>query len=80
MEVKDLRRRMILAPTPGERWYALLLLAQGWTATATAEALERDPHTIGRWAAAFGEGGPAALIFEQSGGSPPPSARRSRRS
>ena len=28
-------------------------------------------HAIGRWAAAFGEGGPAALIFEQSGGSPP---------
>ena len=49
MEVKDLRRRMILAPTPRERerWYAMLLLAQGWTAAATAEALERDPHTIG---------------------------------
>ena len=31
-----------------------------------------------RWAAAFGEGGPAALIFEQSGGSPPLSARRNR--
>ena len=32
MEVKDLRRRMILAPTPRERerWYAILLLAQGW--------------------------------------------------
>ena len=45
MEVKDLRRRMILAPTPRERerWYAMLLLAQGWTAAATAEALERDP-------------------------------------
>ena len=28
----------------------------------------------------FGEGGPAALIFEQSGGSPPPSARDNRRS
>ena len=72
MEVKDLRRRMILAPTPRERerWYAMLLLAQGWTASATAEALERDPHTIGRWASAFGEGGPAALIFEQTGGSP----------
>ena len=72
MEIKDLRRRMILAPTPRERerWYALLLLAQGWTAAATAEALERDPHTIGRWASAFGEGGPAALIFEQTGGSP----------
>ena len=51
MGVKDLRRRMILAPTPRERerWYAILLLAQGLTAAATAEALERDPHTIGRW-------------------------------
>ena len=49
MEVKDLRQRMILAPTPRERerWYAVLLLAQGWTAAATAETLERDPHTIG---------------------------------
>ena len=61
MEVKDLHRRMILAPTPRERererWYAILLLAQGLTAAATAEALER-PHTIGRWASAVGEGGP----------------------
>ena len=66
MGVKDLRRRMILAPTPRERerWYALWLLTQGWTAAATAEALERDPHTIGRWASAFGEGGPAALREE----------------
>ena len=80
MEVKDLRRRMTLAPPPRERWYAILLLAQGLTAAATAEALERDPHTIGRWASAFGEGGPAALIFEQTGGSPPPLTRRSRRS
>ena len=72
MEVKDLRRRMIWAPTPRERerWYAILLLAQGWRASATAAALERDPHTIGRWAAAFGEGGPRALIFEQTGGPP----------
>ena len=54
MDAKDLRRRMILAPTPRER----------------------DPHTIGRWASAFGEGGPAALIFEQSGGSPPPRLTR----
>ena len=31
MDTKDLRRRMILAPTPRdrERWYAILLLAQG---------------------------------------------------
>ena len=82
MEIKDLRRRMILVPTPRERerWYAMLLLAQGLTAAATAEALERDPHTIGRWASAFGEGGPVALIFEQTGGSPPPLTKRSRRS
>ena len=73
MDARDLRRRMILAPTPPERerWYVMLLLAQGWTASATAEALERDPHTIGRWLSAFGQGGPVALIFEQSGGVPP---------
>ena len=61
MDARDLRRRMILAPTPRERerWYALLLLGQGCTASATAEALKRDPHTIGRWATAFGEGGPS---------------------
>ena len=81
MDTKDLRRRMVLAPTPRERerWQALWLLAQGWTASATAEPLERNPHTIGRLASAFGEGGPGALMFEQSGGSPPPWARGSRR-
>ena len=74
MDARDLHRRMILAPTPRERerWHALWLLTQGWTASATAEALGRDPHTIGRWVAAFGEGGPVALMFEQSGGSPRP--------
>ena len=72
MDARDLLRRLIMAPMPRERerWHAVWLLAQGWTASATAEALEGDPHTIGRWAAAFGEGGPAALMFEQSGGSP----------
>ena len=66
--VKDLQRRMILAPTPRERerWYAMLLLAQG----LTAEALDRGPHTIGWWASAFGEGGSRALIFEQTRGPP----------
>ena len=68
MGVKDVHRRLILAPTPRERerWHAVWLLVHGWTASATAEALGRDPHTIGRWASAFGEGGPAALIFEQT--------------
>ena len=74
MDARDLRRRMILSPTlrERERWYAMLLLAQGWSPSSIAEALERDPHTIGRWAAALGNGGPTALIFEQSGGSPRP--------
>ena len=72
MDVRDLHRRLIPAPTPRERgrWHALWLLVQGWTASAAAKALERDPHTIGRWAAVLGEGSPGALIFEQSGGSP----------
>ena len=49
MGVKDVHRRVILSPTPRERerWHAVWLLAQGWTASAVAEALERDPHTIG---------------------------------
>ena len=82
MSAREVRQRMMLAPTPRERerWYTLLLLVRGWTAAAVAGDLERAPHTIGRWRAAFGSGGPAALMFEQSGGSPPPSARGSRRS
>ena len=82
MNVKDVHRRMILAPTPRERerWHAVWLLVQGWTAAVVAEAMERGPHTIGRWASAFGEGGPAALIFEQTRGSPPPLTKRNRRS
>ena len=70
MDARDLHRRLILAPTlrERERWHAISLLAQGWTSSGTAQALGRDPHTIVRWAAAFGEGGPAGLIFEQSGG------------
>ena len=49
MDGRDLHRRRLPAPTPRERerWQAIWLLAQGWTASATAEALERDPHTIG---------------------------------
>ena len=48
--------------TPGAgKVVRLLLLVQGLTAAATAEALERDHHTIGRWASAFGEGGPGHI-------------------
>ena len=47
-------------------------------ADGVAEALERDAHTIGEWLARFRTGGPDGLLFEQSGGSPPPSTRSSR--
>ena len=77
MDARDLHRRLIPAPAPRSgpfgklrRWHAIWLLAQGWTASGTVQAQGRDPHTIGRWAAAFGEGGPAALMFEQPGGLP----------
>ena len=66
MDARDLQRRLILAPTPRERerWHAIWLLAQGWTASGTAQALGRDPHTIGRWAAAFGEAELKAAVQE----------------
>ena len=82
LDLKAVRERMYRAPTPRERerWHAVWLLAQGWSAAQVAEALERDAHTIGDWVAALREQGPAGLAFEQTGGSPPPSARRRKRS
>jgi transposase len=70
----QVRERMYRAPTPRERerWHALWLLARGWPAAQVAEALARDPHTIGEWLDRFRRAGPAGLAFEQAGGSPPP--------
>ena len=63
---------MYRAPTPRnrEQSHAVWLPAQGWTAAAVAQALERNAHTICQWARAFAEGGPKAPVFEGSGGSP----------
>jgi transposase len=63
LDVKQVRERV---------YHALWLLARGWSAVQVAEALGRDAHTIGEWAADFGQRGPAGLAFEQTGGSPPP--------
>ncbi len=51
----EVRLRMYRAPTPREweRWHAVRLLVQSWTAAAVAQALERDAHTIGQWAKAL---------------------------
>ena len=45
LDVNDVPRRMYLAPTPRERERrrALWLLARGWTASGTGEALGRAP-------------------------------------
>ena len=45
MDVGGVHRRLILAPAPMERvrWHAIWLLAQGWTAFATADELGRSP-------------------------------------
>ena len=91
LDLRQVRDRMYRAPTPRERerWHALWLLAQGWSANKVADLLERDAHTIGVWLAAFERDGPAALAFErdgpaalafeQTGGPPPPTTRRPRR-
>ena len=75
LDVGRVRERMYRAPTPRERerWHALWLLAQGWSANKVAAPLERDPHPSGNWLTAFDRDGPAAIAFEQAGGPPPPS-------
>jgi transposase len=80
LDERGVRDRMYRAPNPRERerWHALWLLARGWSAAQVAEALERDPHTIGQWLTNFRQAGPTGLTFEQRGGSPPPSLRSSR--
>ena len=80
LDLSGVRQRMYRAPTPRERerWHAVWLLAEGWSAAQVADALERDPHTIGEWVAIFRQAGPPGLSFEQTGGSPPPSAASSR--
>ena len=80
LDLSAVRQRMYRAPTPQERerWHAVWLLAKGWSAAQVADALERDPHTIGEWLSTFRQVGPAGLDFEHTGGSPPPSTANSK--
>jgi transposase len=73
LTVDAVREQVYRAPTPRERerWHALWLLAGGWSAGQVANALGRDPHTIGEWLAALRQAGPVGLSFEHTGGSPP---------
>ena len=68
----DLRRRMYWAPTPGSGTVACpMAFGPRLDCGGGGRGAGRDAHTIGRWVAVFGEGGPGAMAFEQSGGSPP---------
>jgi transposase len=80
LDAKTVRERMYRAPSPRERerWHAIWLLGQGWWAAQVALALERDAHTIGDWLDTLRDKGPSGFVFDQTGGSPPPSARRNR--
>ena len=80
LDLGTVRQQVYRAPTPRERerWHALWLLAEGWSAVQVADALDRDPHTIGEWWATFRRAGPTGLAFEHTGGSPPPSPASSR--
>jgi transposase len=73
LDTKAVWERMYDAPTPRERerWHAMWLLVQGWSAAQVAETLERDAHTIGDWQEELRQKGPGGLAFEQSGGPPP---------
>lgn len=70
------RERMYRAPTARERerWHAVWLVSQGWSAAKVARSLGRDPHTIGAWLEVVRQHGPTGLTCEQSGGSPRPDA------
>jgi anti-sigma-K factor RskA len=74
LDMAAVRERLYRAPTARERerWHALWLALQGWPTAQVAASLERDPHTVATWLAAFRREGPAALVFAHSGGSPPP--------
>src|SRR5688500_12145109 len=73
LDERQVRDQMYRAPTARERerWHAIWLVSQGWSAAKVARALGRDPHTIGAWLDTFRTHGPAGIAFEQSGGAPP---------
>jgi transposase len=80
LDLAQVRERMYEAERPRERerWHALWLVGRGWTREQVAQALDRDPHTIGAWLDAFRQRGPEGLRFDGSGGSPPSWTRRNR--
>jgi Homeodomain-like domain len=54
-----------------ERFLALHEIAQGHCATEVAERTGRRPQTVMDWLHRYNDHGPAALLYQRSGGRPP---------
>ena len=61
-----------------ERFLALYEITQESCATRIAERTHRHPQTVMEWLQLYNTGGPEALVYQRTGGRPPPFARRSR--
>ena len=78
MDAKALRRRMVLAPAGT----LVRHLAAGTGLDSSSDGRGAGAGPTHHWTMGVGlrrGRGPAALMFEQTGGSPPPLARRNRR-
>ena len=62
LNVGDVREQMYRAGSDGGLW----LLVQGWSVIGFGERL------IGDWLSGFRRAGAQGLVFEHTGGSPPP--------
>lgn len=83
---EDLRQLAMGAahPRSRERFLALYEIAQARCATQVAERTGRHPQTVMGWLHSYNARGPAALVYQRTGGRPPfaqrsprPSAPRS---
>lgn len=57
-------------PRTRERLLAIFRIAQGDSAATVCRELQRDHHTVLKWAHDFHLGGPSALVYKHSGGTP----------
>ena len=70
----DLRELAMSAPHPRtrERFLALYEITQESCATRVAERTRRHPQTVMEWLQLYNTRGPEALVYQRTGGRPPP--------
>ena len=61
---------MAVHPRTRERLLAIFRIAQGDSAATVCRELQRDHHTVLKWAHDVSSGGPSALVYKHSGGTP----------